>query len=95
MGRSRAEEISYYIDTFNDKLSKLKIWWQRLPWETKLRAKGASSALALGLVYYIYLGSWTSLSDLNKGGLILFALASLAIFVSTVLEVFNLNTFKY
>ncbi len=95
MGRARSEEISYYIDTFFDRVEKLKSWWRHRPWETKVRIKGTISALSLGLAYIFYSGSWSSLSDFGKAGLVLYTLIALALFASALLEVLNLNTFKY
>ncbi len=87
MGRALTEDVSYYIETFLDRIEKLWSKWRYLSWETKVRAKGVLSVSALLLSYYVYARSWLDLSDLWKVGLALFALLALAVFVSTVFEV--------
>lgn len=94
MGRTLAEEISYYIDTLLDRAEKLKAKWQYMSWETKVRVKGILSALGLGIAYIIYSRAWVSLPGLGKAGLLLYVLLVLGLFVSTLLEVLDLNTFK-
>lgn len=91
----RMDEISYYIDTFFDTIEKLKAKWRYLSWETKVRVKGILSVLGLGLAYIIYSRAWVSLPGLGKAGLLLYVLLVLGLFVSTLLEVLDLSTFKH
>lgn len=86
MGRTLIEDITYYIETFFDRLSKLWAKWRYLPWETKIKIKALLSAIVLGLAYVVYSKSWVALSSIERTGLALFALIVLTIFVSTVLE---------
>ncbi len=89
MDKSVLEEISYYFETFLDKVKKLRAKWGYLSWETKVRTKGIVSVLGLGLAYMIYSGSWISLSGMERSLLIIFAILLLGIFLSTILEVLD------
>lgn len=91
MRSSIIEDITYYVETFFDRLQKLTAKWRYLSWETKVKVKGVLSVLALLLAYTVYSRSWMSLSIAGKAGLILFTLAVLGVFASTLLDVLNIE----
>ncbi len=88
------EEITYYFETFLERLGRISQWWHRLPWETKVKSKAAISALGMAATYVIYFRYWGELGDLGRWGLYLLILLVALLTITTAAEVLVPSRFK-